>query len=387
MSANGHPAGADKPAPAKAAFRLTFAKILMRSLSHRRARSFSALIALTVSAAVATALLTLYASLDAKLHHEFRSFGANIVLTERSNMGLPADALNRVQQAAGSDTIAVPFGYAVATTDRNTAVVVAGTDIAALERMNPTWQVDHWPSSASGNPPPSMLGARAAQFVADENNLDLTFAGRQLQLTTVGHIRTGAEEDSRIFIPLASFTNWTSQPATVLEIQVPGGAARVDQALAALQRAFPDAQVQPIRQLVEGESHIVDRTHALMYASVLLIALTVGLSVLATLSASILERRRDFALMKALGGSQIHLLSLFLVEALALAIVGVGAGWLIGSGAAAFISELNFHTPTLPRAGVLPFILLLNLAIAAAAALIPARVLRSLQPAALLKGD
>ena len=62
--------------------------------------------------------------------------------------------------------------------------------------------------------------------------------------------------------------------------------------------------MQPVRQLVEGESKIVDRTHALMYGAVLLIALTVAVSVLATLSASVLERRRDFALMKALGGSQ-----------------------------------------------------------------------------------
>ena len=53
----------------------------MRSLKHRRARSLSALAALTVSAMVATALLTLYADLDAKLHHEFRSFGANVVAT------------------------------------------------------------------------------------------------------------------------------------------------------------------------------------------------------------------------------------------------------------------------------------------------------------------
>ena len=45
--------------------------MLRQSLLHRRARSLSALVAMTVSAAVATALLTLYADLDAKLHHEF----------------------------------------------------------------------------------------------------------------------------------------------------------------------------------------------------------------------------------------------------------------------------------------------------------------------------
>jgi putative ABC transport system permease protein len=120
---------------------------------------------------------------------------------------------------------------------------------------------------------------------------------------------------------------------------------------------------------------------------VLLIALTVGVSVLATLSASVLERRRDFALMKALGGSQLHLLALFLFEALILALAGVVAGYILGSISALAISELNFHTATLPRLTVIPLVLLLNLLIATLAALFPARVLRSLEPAALLKGE
>ena len=100
---------------------LTFTTMLRRSLVHRRGRSLSALIAMTVSAAVATALLTLYADLDAKLHKEFRSFGANIVVTAPTNSkGLPDDALARVKSAAGADAIAAEFAYAVATTDRGT---------------------------------------------------------------------------------------------------------------------------------------------------------------------------------------------------------------------------------------------------------------------------
>ncbi len=65
--------------------RLNMTGILRRSLIHRRARCLSALTALTVSAAVATALLTLYADLDAKLHKEFRSFGANIIVTAKDS--------------------------------------------------------------------------------------------------------------------------------------------------------------------------------------------------------------------------------------------------------------------------------------------------------------
>ena len=364
---------------------LSLAGMLRRSLVHRRARSVSALIAMTVSAGVATALLTLYADLDAKLHKEFRSFGANIVITAHANASLPSDALVRVQQAAGADAIAAEFAYAAATTDTGTSVVVAGTDFAAVRRLDSWWQVDAWPETAVANA--ALVGQRAAQFVGNEHAVALTYAGHSATLQGVGRIKTGGDEDSRIYMPLAAFTAWTSVGPSVIELQVPGGARRVEATMAQLQKDLPDVQVQPVRQLVEGESKIVDRTHALMYGAVLLIALTVAVSVLATLSASVLERRRDFALMKALGGSQAQLMGMFLLEALVLALAGVAVGFVVGSAAAWAISEGNFHTATLPHLSVLPLVLLLNVAIAAMAALWPVRVLRGLQPAALLKGE
>ena len=362
---------------------LSFAGILRRSLTHRRARSFSALVALTVSAAVATALLTLYADLNAKLHKEFRSFGANVVITAPTSSALPPHTLAQIQQAAGPDALIAPFAYAVATTDRGTPVVVAGTDFPAVQRLDSWWQLPHWPTAADA----ALLGDRAADFIADEHAVKLTYADKSIALTGAGRLKTGGDEDSRIYIPLAAFTRWTGICPTVVELQIPGGAVAVQASLTRLRAQFPTLQIQPVRQLVEGESRIVDRTHALMYGAVLLIALTVAVSVLATLSASVLERRRDFALMKALGGSQSQLMAMFLLEALVLALAGVVFGYIAGSAAAWAISQINFHTATLPRLSVLPLVLLLNIFIAAFAAFFPVRVLRGLQPAALLKGE
>ncbi|MEI9979495.1 MAG: FtsX-like permease family protein [Edaphobacter sp.] len=364
---------------------LTLTSILRRSLIHRRARSISALIAMTVSAGVATALLTLYADLDQKLHKEFRSFGANIVLTAPANTPLPPNALAQVQQTAGPDASAAEFAYAVATTSTGTPIVVAGTDFAAAKKLNSWWQVDAWPDPAISNA--ALVGQRAVTAIGNTPAIALTYAGKPIMLQKAGRLATGGDEDSRIYMPLSAFTAWTGLSPSVIELQVPGGTKRIEATITQLKNALPEVQVQPVRQLVEGESRIVDRTHALMYGAVLLIALTVAVSVLATLSASVLERRRDFALMKALGGSQMQLMSMFLLEALVLALAGVAAGFVVGSAAAWVISEGNFHTATLPHISVLPMVLLVNLVIATLAALLPLRVLRRLQPAALLKGE
>ena len=65
---------------------------------------------------------------------------------------------------------------------------------------------------------------------------------------------------------------------------------------------------------------------------------------LATLSASVLERRRDFALMKALGGAERQMMGMFLAETLVLAGAGVVVGYVAGSALAWGISEVNFGT-------------------------------------------
>ena len=331
---------------------------------------------MTVSAGVATALLTLYADLDAKLHHEFRSFGANVVVTGTADLAA-------AQKAAGSDANLAQFAYAVATTDRGTAVVVVGVDFPAVRKLDSWWQVAQWPAGADE----VLLGERAAQFVGDEKQVTLTFAGKTHTFAGVGHVKSGGDEDSRIYVGQQAFTSWTNVAPSVMEIQIPGGTVSVEAAITRLKAALPGADVEPVRQLVEGESAIVDKTHTLMFGAVLLIALTVAVSVLATLSASVLERRRDFALMKALGGSQAQMMGLFLAETMLLGAGGVVSGYVLGSVAAWVISEVNFNTASLPRLGVLPIVLALNVGIAAMAALLPARVLRGLEPARLLKGE
>ncbi len=363
---------------------LSLPRLLLRSLVHRRTRSFSALVALTVSAAVTTALLTLYADLDRKLHHEFRSFGANLILTPAPGAAaLPPDTLAKVRAIAGPEAAASELAFAVATTDRNTAVVAVGADFPSLQQLSSWWKTDRWPTG----PTDVLLGSKAAQFIADERTVTLRYNGQPLTLHGAGRFSTGGDEDSRVYLPMPAFRAWTGVAPSLIELQIPGGNDAVNAALTHLRAALPTLHVDPVRQLVEGESRIVEKTHALMFGAVLLIALTVAVSVLATLSASVLERRRDFALMKALGSSQRTVNSLFLLEALTLTAVAVLAGWVVGSAIAWVISELNFGTSAPPLVAVLLPVTLLNLLIAALAATAPLESLRHLQPAALLRGE
>ena len=372
---------------------LSLMKLLRRSLMHRRTRTLAALLSLTVSAAVATALLTLYASLDLKLHKQFRAFGANILITvsdssTNNTTALPPNTLATVRNIAGIDSRIVPFAYAVAQTKDGAPIVVAGTDFADVRAVDSWWQVSHWPSANTPDtqPVPALVGVRAQAYLSGEN-FPLTYNGRSIALHADGSVHTGGPEDSRVYLPLDQFTAWTGLGATTLEVQAPGSAAQVQSVLDSLRQALPDVEVHAVRQLVESESRVVHRTHSLMLSSLLLIALTVAICVLATLTASVLERRRDFAIMKALGSTQHQVSLLFLLEAVMLAVVGAVAGYFLGSLIAFFIGEWNFGAAILPLWQIAPQVLLLNLLVAILAAGVPMRILRTVEPATLLRGE
>ncbi len=141
---------------------LSLIGMLRRSLIHRRARSVSALVAMTVSAGVATALLTLYAILmrscirSSQLWRERCDYGS----CECEDAG---GCFGSCAACSGADAVATEFGYAVATTDTGTPVVVAGTDFAAVKRLDSWWQVDAWPDPSAKDA--ALVGQRAAQFV------------------------------------------------------------------------------------------------------------------------------------------------------------------------------------------------------------------------------
>jgi putative ABC transport system permease protein len=132
---------------------------------------------------------------------------------------------------------------------------------------------------------------------------------------------------------------------------------------------------------------VLGKTRSTLLTSAVLIILTAALCVLATLIGWVLDRRRDFAIMKALGASERLIGSFFAAEAAALGLVGALFGFAIGIGVAAWIGRVNFHAPVVPRFSVLPFVLAVSVAVALISALLPMLLLRRVQPAVILRGE
>ena len=362
-----------------------FMRMLLRAAVLRRGRAASALLAMVVAAAVATAMLNLYVDVQAKLRREFRKYGANVLVVARDGLVLPPDTLQKVESAIGSGGLAVPFAYAVARTADGHSVVVAGTDLEQVQKLNSTWwAVTSWPK-ASGD---ALLGTRAANVIGPPGKpFDLSFQGRTIRLNPAGTLKTGAAEDSRIYISLADFTEWTRLPYSTVEISAAGSAQEVNAVLHRLKQALPQADVHPVRQVTEGEANVLGKMRSTLLVASILIILTAAVCVLSTLTGWVSDRRRDFALMKALGASGRTLQGFFAAEAALLGAIGASLGFVIGLGVAMWIGQVNFHAAVTPRLSVLPLILAGGVGIALLASIVPISLLRRVQPANILRGE
>jgi len=361
-----------------------FLRMLTRAAVLRRGRAASALLAMVVAAAVATAMLNLYVDVQAKLRKEFRNYGANVVVVGKDGQPLPVDALTKVESALAGHGLAVQFAYVVARTSDGQSVVVAGTDLDQVRKLDSWWSVTAWPSASQD----ALLGTRAAAVVSPQGTpFDLSFQGHTIHLNPAGTLRTGASEDSRIYLSLQDFENWTGVQPSTIEIAASGSSEEVNALIQQLSQALPGADVRPIRQIMEGEARVLGKTRATLAAAASLIIATAALCVLSTLIGWVFDRRRDFAIMKALGASEGLISGFFAAEAAVLGAVGALIGFGIGVAVAAWIGRVNFHSPVVPRFNVLPVVFVGSIAVALISAVLPIFLLRRVQPAMILRGE
>ena len=372
-----------------------FLRMMVRAAILRRGRAASALVAMVVAAAVVTAMLNLYVDVQAKLQREFRNYGANIIVVAKDGASLPSDAIVRVDSVLGGHGVAAPFGMVVARTGDGQPIVVAGADFDRVRQLDRWWSVSSWPAE---NPHfsqnqgemahPALIGVRAMQVVAPKGQaFNLSFQGRTLQVTPAGTVQTGAAEDSRIYLSLADFVAWTGvQPATI-EVAAGGSPEEVAAIMNRLATEMPSAEVRPVRMIVESEARVLGKTRATLLAATALIILTAALCVLSTLMGWVFDRRRDFAIMKALGASGRLLNGFFAAEAATLGAAGALIGFAVGISIAAWIGRVNFHAPVVPRFSVLPVVLAGSIVVTLLSAILPISLLRRVQPAVILRGE
>lgn len=379
-----------------------FRRLVWRLVRGNRGRLTVALVALVSGAAVISALANLELDLGSKLTREFRSLGANVVLSAKpgaetagARMGAPSllseSAVAEGLKAMNSHDVSVsaPYLYVVGQAE-NTPVVIAGTWLDQMQALAPTWKLEGKRVDSRDDLVHCLLGRKVADRFGftPGRSFDISYGAQKAQVRVAGVIDTGGSEDDQIFLNLPAVQKLAGTPDGIelWQFSASGTTAAMSRFLGRLKAQFPAFEVRPIRQVTQAEGALLGRIHGLVVGMALLILVLTALCVLATMAALAMERRADIGLMKALGGSISRVMALFLAEVTALGAAGGLLGCLAGLALSDWLGHRVFGTAISPRWEVFPFTIALMVGVALAGAL-PLRLLGNVRPAVILRGE
>lgn len=417
--------------------RSLFWRLWFRSLTVKRPQAVLAVCSVLVGAAVASMLLNLYGDARRKMTQEFRAYGPNVFLAPSaeakggaSSASTPggtesSEAVTGVMDERVMDRLAgmaqggqalaaAPVLYAVehievaAATAENTPiraedaanVVAVGADFNALRRLNSSWRIESAAQQGSG--PTCVIGAHIASQLklhpGDSIQLaPLDAAGGQAgpapaKFLISGVLSTGTSEDDQVFVPLPLLQQLGGLQGKIslVELSIPGETDEVEQAMGELTRALqglPGIEVRPVRQIVYSSGKVLDTIRWVMFSLTGLILIIISLCVMATMTAIVLERRKDIAVMKSLGASDRLLIELFLSEGATLGLIGGLAGFGLGLELAHEMARHLFNVSLSLTWWTFPLVCLASMMLSVGATLFPVEIVRGIQPARVLRGD
>jgi putative ABC transport system permease protein len=377
-----------------------FWRLLWKLLRGSSGRLVVAILALVSGAMVISALLNLEFDIERKLTQEFRMLGANLVISPGHDTQITgaapsalmneSDAFAAIQNLKDPAVVAsVPFLYIVERAD-DTPVVVAGTKMENLPKLEPSWRIEGQWTSSRDDQIPCVVGRNVAQqlHLGLNSPLHLSYVGKTAQLVLIGILDAGGAEDNQVFLPLPEVQSFAGLPGQIglVQLSVRGTAKNISDYAARLATALPAYKVRPIRQVTEAEGDLLNRIRLLIVSMVLLILVLTALCVLATMAALAMERRQDVGLMKALGGSIARIVALFMAEVGVLGAAGGFVGAILGIELSRWMGQRVFGTAISARWEIFPLTIALMTAVALAGAL-PLRLLGKVKPAVIFRGE
>jgi len=413
--------------------------------------------ALALGMAVATAALTVSLDVGDRLAQEFRSLGANLLVTpladslpleiggvdyRPANAGayLPEADLGKlktifwrfnimsfapildvpVDAVAVNNTAAEPLRAIGRTTfigtwhDREVPIPDGTTYETGIEKTNPWWHVEgKW---FNDNSTDCVVGAALAKRygvkVGDVLSVAATDKSTGMELNVVGILTTGGPEDDAIVASLGRAQQLANKPGQYRRLYV-SALTKPEDAFArkdpktmtpaefdtwyctpyisaiALQisEELKGTDVRVIRRVAEGEGNILTRVRTLLWLVTFAALLASALAVGASAAASVIERRTEIGLMKALGAGSGLVGVLLAAEQLLLAFVGGGIGYALGIVLARLLGERIFGFAPAPKFFVLLIILVLAALITLLGSAFPLRRASRYDPAPILRGE
>jgi putative ABC transport system permease protein len=289
-----------------------------------------------------------------------------------------------------------------------------------IEKTNPWWQLKagRWfDEGQSNNEAEVVVGEKLAKSagitVGSELYLSTSILSSVLfPAKVVGILVTGGAEDQGIVAPLNLAQRMSNEPGKYRRLYVsaltkPEDAFGRRDPKSMTQEEFDrwycspyissialqiseelkGTDVRVIRRVAEGEGTILTRVRTLLWLVTIAALLAAALAVGASAAASVIERRTEIGLMKALGAGSGLVGVLLAAEQLLVAFVGGGIGYAVGIVLARLLGQRVFGFTPEPNLFLLFIVLVLASLITLLGSAYPLRRASQYDPAPILRGE
>lgn len=330
-------------------------------LRTRPVRAILSALGIAIGIAAMISVVGISSSSQAHLNEELDQLGTNLltvtagtsILGEKGMMSSESvpkvQRIEAVESASSIATLPVPvYRSEFSDPDATGGITVMVADQNLLEVVSGEVASGVWLNPVTATYPAVVLGSKAAERLGTATPGARVFLGGSY-FTVVGilaPVPLAPEVDSAALIGhdiATTHFDFAGHPSTVYERSKEDEVERVRSLLAAtISPSSPD-QVEVSRPSdALAARNAANQAFTSLLLGVGSIALLVGgIGVANTMIISVLERRREIGLRRALGGTRAHILVQFLVEALLLSALGGVAGSALGGIATFVVSIAN----------------------------------------------
>lgn len=378
----------------------------LSSLRQRKVRTGLSALGVTIGIAAMMAVLGLSESSRADLEAEIAALGTNLLTVQAGSgfgMGdatLPDDASAAIARIGPIESVSSVVTLSD-TVLRNSEVnpeatgglQVAAVDLTLLETLNSSVADGEWLNAATSEFPVVVLGSVAAERLGIDDAGD----GQQVLIgdvwfTVVGILNPfplAADLDRSALIGLGAAGTYLGSnlaPSTVYVKTDPAFIEDVRTVLGATADPENPEEVEVSRPSDALEAQLAaDSAFTTLFLGLGAVALLVGgVGIANVMVIGVMERRGEIGLRRALGATRRHVGGQFLLEALALSVLGGVAGVLLGSTVTAAYAFSQGWRVVLPAIAIVGG-LVCALVIGAVAGLYPAMRAASLPPTEALR--
>ena len=333
---------------------MTLTDVALQNLRRRKGKTFFLLFTFILIVGIAVALNVLTASMQADLEKTLTQYGANLVITPKSQhfalsyggLSVPGvdykiqhlnkDVVTTISQTPGLGINGIaPKIIGLATGNNNASRLIVGVDFPTELKMKPWWHIQG-KTPADGE---IVVGAK----IANTENLKIgdTLVLNRQNYPVVGVMQaTGGSEDNAVFADFKTAGTLTGTGSwSMIEIN----SVQPDKTAAQLSTLLPQAKVAELSQLVQETQESVERFSSFSLITSILLGVIGILIVFVTTIGNVNDRISEIGIFRAIGFRQRHVLSLLIREITIVSLAGGVLGYLLGELSPSLLGPLLFQ--------------------------------------------